>query len=165
MTTLSIQLLKSVKSNPPKYSEIFFDTPFGLGVARLVVNNYDYFIYTSKATEIAMIEQLVTGRQELSRGHPGDGQTEASRMRYKMAVMLVITLPVSPIPSMRPSGNWRLRAETYPIIEPDMLEELQAEGEHGSIPGRDAEHQSGRTNPPIFTSFPEQQRIESLPSI
>ena len=34
-----LQLLKSVKSNPPKYSEVFFDTPFGLGVARLVVND------------------------------------------------------------------------------------------------------------------------------
>lgn len=56
----SMRLLKSVKSNPPKYSEIFFDTPFGVGVARLVVNDYAYFIYTSKASEIAMIEQMVT---------------------------------------------------------------------------------------------------------
>jgi conjugal transfer ATP-binding protein TraC len=54
-----LQLLKSVKSNPPKYSEVFFDTPFGLGVARLVVNDYDYFIYTSKPAEIAAIETMV----------------------------------------------------------------------------------------------------------
>ncbi|MCL2791232.1 MAG: TraC family protein [Desulfobulbus sp.] len=54
-----LQLLKSIKSNPPKYSEIFFDTPFGLGVARLVVNHYDYFIYTSKPAEIAAIEGMV----------------------------------------------------------------------------------------------------------
>ena len=54
-----LQLLRSVKSNPPQYSEIFFDTPFGLGVARLVVNDYDYFIYTSKPTEIAEIERMV----------------------------------------------------------------------------------------------------------
>ena len=60
----TIELLKSVKSNPPKYSELFFDTPFGIGVARLVVNDYAYFIYTSKAGEIAMIEQMV-----------GDGKT------------------------------------------------------------------------------------------
>ena len=52
-------MLRSVKSNPPQYSEIFFDTPFGLGVARLVVNDYDYFIYTSKPTEIAEIERMV----------------------------------------------------------------------------------------------------------
>lgn len=55
----SMKLLKSVKSNPPNYSEIFFDTPFGRGVARLVVNDYAYFIYTSKASEIAMIEAKV----------------------------------------------------------------------------------------------------------
>jgi conjugal transfer ATP-binding protein TraC len=55
----TMKLLKSVKSNPPRYSEIFFDTPFGVGVARLVVNDYAYFIYTSKASEIAQIEQMV----------------------------------------------------------------------------------------------------------
>lgn len=60
----TMRLLKSVKSNPPKYSELFFDTPFGVGIARLAVNDYAYFIYTSKAGEIAMIEQMV-----------GDGKT------------------------------------------------------------------------------------------
>ena len=55
----TLKLLKSCKSNPPKYSEIFFDTPFGCGVARLVVNDYAYFVYTSNATEIAAIEVLV----------------------------------------------------------------------------------------------------------
>ncbi|MFP7756242.1 TraC family protein [Thermodesulfobacteriota bacterium B35] len=55
----TMKLLKSVKSNPPRYSEIFFDTPFGTGVVRLAVNDYAYFIYTSKASEIAMIEQKV----------------------------------------------------------------------------------------------------------
>lgn len=57
----TMELLKSLKSNPPYYSEIFFDTPFGLGVTRLVVNPYAYFIYTSKASEIAMIEKMVDG--------------------------------------------------------------------------------------------------------
>jgi conjugal transfer ATP-binding protein TraC len=57
--TFTLKLLKSCKSNPPKYSEIFFDTPFGCGVARLVVNDYAYFVYTSNATEIAAIEGLV----------------------------------------------------------------------------------------------------------
>jgi conjugal transfer ATP-binding protein TraC len=55
----TMRLLKSVKSNPPRYSELFFDTPFGVGVARLVVNHYAYFIYTSKASEIALIEKMV----------------------------------------------------------------------------------------------------------
>ena len=57
--TFTLKLLKSCKSNPPKYSEIFFDTPFGCGVVRLVVNDYAYFVYTSNATEIAAIEALV----------------------------------------------------------------------------------------------------------
>ncbi len=55
----SMKLLKSIKSNPPFYSEIFFDTPFGIGPARLIVNDYAYFIYTSKASEIALIEAKV----------------------------------------------------------------------------------------------------------
>ncbi len=55
----TMSLLKSIKSNPPKYSEFFFDTPFGIGVARLAVNDYAYFIYTSKADEISQIEEMV----------------------------------------------------------------------------------------------------------
>ncbi len=55
----TMKLLKSVTSNPPKYSELFFDTPFGIGVARLVVNDYAYFLYTSRADEIAMIEEMI----------------------------------------------------------------------------------------------------------
>ncbi len=57
--SFTMELLKSLKSNPPYYSEIFFDTPFGLGVSRLVVNDYAYFIYTSKASEISLIEKMV----------------------------------------------------------------------------------------------------------
>ncbi len=55
----TLRYLKSCKSNPPKYSEIFFDTPFGNGIARLVVNEYAYFVFTSNATERAAIEALV----------------------------------------------------------------------------------------------------------
>lgn len=55
----TMELVKSVKSNPPNYSEIFFDTPFGYGVARLVVNPYAYFVYTSNAKEIAQLDALV----------------------------------------------------------------------------------------------------------
>ena len=54
------ELLKSLKSNRPRYSEIFLDTPFGVGVARLVVDPYAYFIYTSDATEISMIERMIS---------------------------------------------------------------------------------------------------------
>lgn len=53
------ELLKSVKSKPPKYSELFFDTPFGNGVLRLVVDPYTYYLYTSNPREIAAIEKMV----------------------------------------------------------------------------------------------------------
>jgi len=54
-----MDLLKSVKSNPPKYSEIFFDTPFGMGVGRLSVDPFSYYVFTSKAEEIASIESIM----------------------------------------------------------------------------------------------------------
>ena len=55
----TMELLKSVKSNRPKYSELFFDTPFGHGVLRLAVDDYTYYLYTSDGEEIAEIESLV----------------------------------------------------------------------------------------------------------
>ncbi|WP_202882118.1 TraC family protein [Candidatus Manganitrophus noduliformans] len=60
----TMKLLKSVKSNRPKYSEIFMDTPFGVGVVRLVVDPFSYYVYTSDGKEVAEIESMV------SRGMP-----------------------------------------------------------------------------------------------
>lgn len=57
----TMNLLKSVKTNKPRYSEIFMDTPFGTGVARLVVDPFSYYVYTSDAKEISEIEALVDG--------------------------------------------------------------------------------------------------------
>ena len=58
-----MKVLKTVKSNKPKYSEIFIDSSaFGIGVARLVVDNYTYFVFTSDPKEIAEIEQIVRER-------------------------------------------------------------------------------------------------------
>jgi conjugal transfer ATP-binding protein TraC len=36
-------------------------TPAGVGVARLMVDPYSYFVYTSDAKEISEIEKLVRG--------------------------------------------------------------------------------------------------------
>ena len=55
----ALRILKSIRSNKPKYSEIFMDTPFGQGVARLAVDPFSYYLYTSDAAEIAEIESLV----------------------------------------------------------------------------------------------------------
>ncbi len=60
-----IALLKSVRQNRPKYSEIFMDTPFGTGVARLVVDPFSYWIYTSAPDENKLI-QTIMERQGLS---------------------------------------------------------------------------------------------------
>ncbi|MBN2570068.1 MAG: TraC family protein [Deltaproteobacteria bacterium] len=55
----AMQILKSVRSNRPKYSEIFMDTPFGLGVGRLAVDPFSYYLYTSDASEISQIGAMV----------------------------------------------------------------------------------------------------------
>jgi conjugal transfer ATP-binding protein TraC len=54
-----MSLLKSVKSPRPRYSEIFMDTPIGTGIARLVVDPFSYYLFTSDASDIAKIERLV----------------------------------------------------------------------------------------------------------
>ena len=59
-----MRVLKTVKSNKPKYSEIFIDSSaFGVGVVRLVVDDYTYFVFTSDPKEIAEIEQIVKEKQ------------------------------------------------------------------------------------------------------
>ena len=54
-----LALLKSVKQNRPKYSEIFMDTPFGKGVARLAVDPFSYYIYTSAPDDNKRIETIM----------------------------------------------------------------------------------------------------------
>lgn len=55
----TMRILKSVRSVRPKYSEIFMDTPIGSGVARLVVDPYSYYLYTSDAGENAEMAGMV----------------------------------------------------------------------------------------------------------
>ena len=56
----TINLLKSVRYNAPRYSEIFAYTDrFGAGVLRLAVDSYSYYVYTSNPAEVARIEELV----------------------------------------------------------------------------------------------------------
>jgi conjugal transfer ATP-binding protein TraC len=55
----TMKILKSVRTPRPRYSEIFMDTPMGTGVARLIVDPYSYYLYTSDAGENTEIEQLV----------------------------------------------------------------------------------------------------------
>jgi conjugal transfer ATP-binding protein TraC len=53
-----MKMLKTLKSNRPRYSEIFTHTPAGVGVARLMVDPCSYYVYTSDAKEISEMERL-----------------------------------------------------------------------------------------------------------
>ena len=54
-----IGLMDSVKSQKPRYSEIFMDTPHGKGVGRLIVDPYTYYVYTSDNDDRRLIESYV----------------------------------------------------------------------------------------------------------
>ena len=61
-----LDLLKSVRNNKPNYSEVFIDSPLGLGIARLVVDPFSYWINTSAPEDVAAFEALVrSGRSPL----------------------------------------------------------------------------------------------------
>jgi conjugal transfer ATP-binding protein TraC len=61
-----LDLLKSVRNNKPNYSEVFIDSPLGLGIARLVVDPFSYWINTSAPQEVAAFETLIrNGRSPL----------------------------------------------------------------------------------------------------
>ena len=51
--------LNTLKSKKPDYSEIFIDSPFGMGVVRLLVDPYSYYVYTSDAKDVSAIENLI----------------------------------------------------------------------------------------------------------
>jgi conjugal transfer ATP-binding protein TraC len=54
-----LDLLKSVRNNKPNYSEVFIDSPLGLGIARLVVDPFSYWINTSAPNEVAAFEAKI----------------------------------------------------------------------------------------------------------
>jgi len=56
---LALDILSRVKNNKPKYSEIFFDTPLGMGVGRLIVDPWNYWIATSSSNEVAQYDTLI----------------------------------------------------------------------------------------------------------
>lgn len=54
----ALELLKSVRNNKPNYSELFIDSAFGCGVARLVVDPHSYWINTSDPRDVARFNRL-----------------------------------------------------------------------------------------------------------
>jgi len=58
-----LDLLKSVRNSKPYYSEVFIDSPLGIGIARLVVDPFSYWINTSAPQEVAAFEALLARGQ------------------------------------------------------------------------------------------------------
>lgn len=55
----TMAMLKTVSSPKPRYSEIFMDTPVGTGIARLLVDPFSYYLFTSDPRDNAKIDRLV----------------------------------------------------------------------------------------------------------
>ncbi len=56
---LTLDLAISVRNNRPRYSEMLIDTPFGIGVGRLAVDPWTYWMNTSAAEEYARFSRLL----------------------------------------------------------------------------------------------------------
>lgn len=76
----AMNILRTVKYNAPKYSEIFIHSDtYGIGVGRLMVDPYSYFLYTSNPAEIAEIEAMVS--QGMSYGEAIDEMVKKRNSR------------------------------------------------------------------------------------
>ena len=53
----AFDLLKSVRTVPGKYSEIFFVGPYGSGIGRLIVDNYHKLLYSTSPKDVAEIDR------------------------------------------------------------------------------------------------------------
>lgn len=56
---MKLEILKSVKLNRPKYSEVYVETPMGEGVVRLLVDPFLYYLYTSDADDNVRLQNMV----------------------------------------------------------------------------------------------------------
>jgi conjugal transfer ATP-binding protein TraC len=54
-----MSILRSLKSKVPYYSELFIESPFGMGVGRLAVDPFTYYVCTSTPGEVSEIEDMV----------------------------------------------------------------------------------------------------------
>ena len=57
---LALDLLVSVRNNKPKYSEMYVQSDLYSGVARLCVDNWNYWMSTSTGNEVKMYNNLVS---------------------------------------------------------------------------------------------------------
>ncbi|HDS3501262.1 TPA: TraC family protein [Enterobacter cloacae] len=59
-----LKLLRSVRNARPNYGEVFIDSPLGMGVARLCVDNWRYWINTSDGKDVAAFDALLKQGKE-----------------------------------------------------------------------------------------------------
>lgn len=59
-----LKLLRSVRNARPNYGEVFIDCPLGMGVARLCVDKWRYWINTSDGKDVAAFDRLVATGME-----------------------------------------------------------------------------------------------------
>ncbi|MFZ3461474.1 TraC family protein [Vibrio harveyi] len=59
MGDFGLEILESMRSARPHYSEFFIDTPIGRGVARLSVDSYRYLVNSSDGEDVAKFEELL----------------------------------------------------------------------------------------------------------
>ena len=52
--------MKSTKTKVPHYSEMYFITETGRGHARLIIDPYSYYLYTSNGPENQEMEAMVS---------------------------------------------------------------------------------------------------------
>ncbi len=59
-----LKLINSVKNVRPRYGEMFIDSPLGMGVARLCVDPWRYWVNTSDGKDVAAYNKLVNAGME-----------------------------------------------------------------------------------------------------
>ena len=59
-----LNLLSSVRNARPRYGEVFIDCPLGMGVARLCVDQWRYWVNTSDGKDVAAFDQLMAAGME-----------------------------------------------------------------------------------------------------
>lgn len=57
---LAFELINSITNQKPRYSEIFWDTPFGQGAGRLALDPWNFWIATSDGEHYAAYETLIS---------------------------------------------------------------------------------------------------------
>ena len=65
LSDAACELLRTVRTEPGRFSEIYFITDRGQGVGRLEVNDFQKILYSTKAEEVSAVNALVTSGMSL----------------------------------------------------------------------------------------------------